>query len=70
MSWKSSLGLPNQSFGQTKIGPHRIHLSFIQERPEVFVGCLVYYKLTGYGLLRHPDLYGQNEVKIYGSGSR
>jgi len=38
MSWKSYLSLPNQSFGQNKMGPHRIHLSFMQEPPEVFVG--------------------------------
>lgn len=41
MSWKSSLSLPNQSIGLNKMGPYRIHLSFLQEPPEFFVGCLV-----------------------------
>lgn len=59
MSWKSSLNLLNQSFGQNKMGPYRIHLRFIQEPPEVFAGYLVcIYKLTGYTQLRHPALYG------------
>lgn len=37
MSWKSSLNLPDQGFEQNKMSPHRIHLSCLQEPPDVFV---------------------------------
>lgn len=50
MSWKSSLSFPNQVFEQNKMSPHRIHLSFIEESPDVSV--------TEYSYLKHPTLYG------------